>query len=194
MIPAICTEDAPAGIRISIAASRAGVFTLLKSSEGFRGAFSAAIAGAPYRGFFWETPPINTETAHLPFQCMIIPSAAVAALVADGAPFAGLIEGGVGADSIVCRPNLSGDGMVIIPCDGGEANYAHLAAFLRTSQATQIDQLWREVGTAVCRWLAETPERTLWLSTSGLGVSWLHIRLDTRPKYYSYAPYKASNA
>ena len=30
-----------------------------------------------------------------------------------------------------------------------------------------------------------------WVSTSGLGVSWLHIRIDTRPKYYSYAPFRA---
>ena len=30
------------------------------------------------------------------------------------------------------------------------------------------------------------PASTVWLSTSGLGVSWLHIRLDSRPKYYSY--------
>ena len=30
----------------------------------------------------------------------------------------------------------------------------------------------------------------LWLSTAGLGVYWLHLRLDTRPKYYSFQPYR----
>jgi hypothetical protein len=30
----------------------------------------------------------------------------------------------------------------------------------------------------------------VWLSTSGLGVYWLHVRLDTHPKYYQYQPYK----
>jgi hypothetical protein len=30
----------------------------------------------------------------------------------------------------------------------------------------------------------------VWLSTSGLGIYWLHFRLDTVPKYYTYAPYK----
>jgi hypothetical protein len=29
-----------------------------------------------------------------------------------------------------------------------------------------------------------------WLSTSGLGVSWLHMRLDSTPKYYNWQPYK----
>jgi hypothetical protein len=29
----------------------------------------------------------------------------------------------------------------------------------------------------------------IWLSTAGMGVAWLHIRLDERPKYYSHKPY-----
>lgn len=30
----------------------------------------------------------------------------------------------------------------------------------------------------------------VWLSISGLGVYWLRIRLDARPKYYQHLPYK----
>ncbi len=30
----------------------------------------------------------------------------------------------------------------------------------------------------------------VWLSTAGAGVSWLHVRLDTRPKYYHHGPYR----
>lgn len=29
----------------------------------------------------------------------------------------------------------------------------------------------------------------IWLNTAGAGVPWLHIRLDSRPKYYRYQPY-----
>jgi hypothetical protein len=43
------------------------------------------------------------------------------------------------------------------------------------------------VGDAVARRLSSAP---LWLSTSGLGVAWLHVRLDERPKYYTHAPYR----
>ena len=32
-------------------------------------------------------------------------------------------------------------------------------------------------------------DHRLWISTSGLGVSWLHIRLDSIPKYYNYKEY-----
>ena len=34
-------------------------------------------------------------------------------------------------------------------------------------------------------------QRPLWLSTNGLGVAWLHARIDARPKYYSHRPYRA---
>lgn len=30
----------------------------------------------------------------------------------------------------------------------------------------------------------------VWFSTSGLGVAWLHFRIDPFPKYYTYRPYK----
>jgi hypothetical protein len=30
----------------------------------------------------------------------------------------------------------------------------------------------------------------VWVSTAGMGVSWLHVRLDNRPKYYGYKPYR----
>ncbi|MGB1216866.1 MAG: DUF6940 family protein [Saprospiraceae bacterium] len=30
----------------------------------------------------------------------------------------------------------------------------------------------------------------MWLSTAGLGVYWLHIRMDNRPKYYKHKAYK----
>jgi hypothetical protein len=34
-------------------------------------------------------------------------------------------------------------------------------------------------------WISSQP-----LSTAGAGVSWLHVRLDDHPKYYSYEPYQ----
>jgi len=40
--------------------------------------------------------------------------------------------------------------------------------------------------------LADAPfEAYFWLSTSGLGIAWLHVRLDERPKYYTHAPYRS---
>jgi hypothetical protein len=33
-------------------------------------------------------------------------------------------------------------------------------------------------------------EAPVWLSTAGMGVAWLHVRLDSRPTYYGHRPYK----
>lgn len=194
MLPEIRVEDRSGGQHVSVAASRGDVVTLLKSDAAFRAAFAKVIAEAPYEGLFWETPPLSAATAGLPFECMIVPSAAVGRLVADGKPFARFIGAEAGSDAIVRQRNLGGDAELIIPCDGGDADYAHLATFLRTASVAQVDNLWRETGEAASHWLAEAPSRPFWISTSGLGVAWLHIRLDTRPKYYSYAPYKPSHA
>jgi hypothetical protein len=57
---------------------------------------------------------------------------------------------------------------------------------VRQAAQSQIENLWRETGRAMRENLSE---RKLWLSTSGLGVSWLHIRLDSYPKYYQHRPY-----
>ncbi|MBX3248007.1 MAG: hypothetical protein KF901_12575 [Myxococcales bacterium] len=53
----------------------------------------------------------------------------------------------------------------------------------------QVDALFAAVGAALCELRARTAA-TVWLSTAGLGVDWLHVRLDARPKYYRHAPYK----
>ena len=56
-----------------------------------------------------------------------------------------------------------------------------------TAPGQQICRLWHSVGQAVCGALSDQP---IWISTSGLGVAWLHIRLDSSPKYYQHQPYK----
>jgi hypothetical protein len=55
----------------------------------------------------------------------------------------------------------------------------------------QKHALWMLVGVAMQRRLNNRP---VWLSTAGAGVSWLHVRLDDRPKYYGYRPYRETLA
>ena len=80
--------------------------------------------------------------------------------------------------------------------------YPHVAAFARFAPRAQVAALWRAVGAAslarlglsggvVPRGALGESSGPLWLSTSGLGVNWLHVRLDKAPKYYSFQPFKA---
>lgn len=64
--------------------------------------------------------------------------------------------------------------------------YAHLAKFVRNAPDRQTHEIWRVVAEALEGHIGTAP---VWLSTAGLGVYWLHIRLDSRPKYYRHRPY-----
>ena len=70
-------------------------------------------------------------------------------------------------------------------------DHAHLASFLRSVSEEDIRSFSRAVGQAMLKRVADVGDAPIFLSTSGLGVSWLHMRLDSRPKYYTFEPYKA---
>ncbi len=80
-----------------------------------------------------------------------------------------------------------------MPCDlGGAATKAgaHLGLFSREAPPEQQHELWRQVGEAASRRLQGAPGRPFWVSTSGLGVYWTHVRVDERPKYYQHAAFR----
>ena len=86
----------------------------------------------------------------------------------------------------MCVPvsRMSKDAILIVPQPVAEASaYGHLAAFVRLAPVPQRQSLWSAVGETLGRRVGEKP---VWLSTAGTGVSWLHVRLDDRPKYYGY--------
>lgn len=91
---------------------------------------------------------------------------------------------------VVSFANLSGDATLVVPSPRTDVEaYGHLAAFIRQGPKPQLDAFWRIVSSSVKSQISRSP---LWLSTAGGGVAWLHGRLDSRPKYYGYSPYKAA--
>lgn len=61
-----------------------------------------------------------------------------------------------------------------------------------TNHQIQVVDLFKLLGEKVISTIqkSEDHHKKYWISTSGLGVSWLHIRIDTYPKYYNYEEYK----
>lgn len=164
---------------------------LLRDDETFRDAFIAALAASPYRGFFLETPPLARDALALPFEYAIIPGDALLRLRADDADFAEHLNAAA-AEPVRAFPNLGGDALLIAPRRMSDADcYAHLAPFLRLGPRAQIHGLLAALGERALERLEASPN-PLWISTSGLGVPWLHVRLDRYPKYYQYGPYRAA--
>ncbi len=119
-----------------------------------------------------------------PFECVFVASPALAGMRPDPRAFAEHCR----TDARVATfPNLGGDATLVAPCPGGgSADFTHLARFVATATVEQSDALWQAVGEAMAKRIGARP---VWLSTAGLGVGWLHVRLDDRPKYYRHAPY-----
>ena len=81
---------------------------------------------------------------------------------------------------------------MVVPCEiASPSAYPHLAAFVRGAPAQQRHALWQRVARTMLGRLSDQP---VWLSTAGAGVSWLHVRLDDRPKYYSFSEYRQFTA
>ena len=164
----------------------ADVIQGLRVDSGFRATLNQWLADAPFASFRWETPPVTAATVGRTFEFVLFDAPRLSQR-ADPKPFAEPFRSHPD-DDVVDFPNLGGDSVLVVPCPvASAAVHAHLAAFVRGAPAGQRDAFWQRVGEAV---QARLDDRPLWLSTAGMGVAWLHVRIDDRPKYYGHAPYR----
>ena len=163
-------------------------YELCVSSEAFRAALIDELARAPFAAYFWETPPTTIATSTRPFEYVVTDAPGLASAASETEAFREHFSKDDDADGVVTFRNLGGDATLVVPCPLAElAVYAHVAAFVRDAHESQRHALFRAIGAAA---VASSSERPQWISTAGMGVYWLHVRLDSRPKYYRHAPYK----
>jgi hypothetical protein len=152
----------------------------------FREFFIAELAATSYPAFFWEMPPLQESALSIPFECATIRGDTLARMRADASVFASHLKG---AASVAAFPNLGGDALLIAPRQISDADcYGHIAAFLRAGPREQQHDFLRMLACKIIETLNATAGR-FWISTSGLGVPWVHLRLDSYPKYYQYQRY-----
>lgn len=167
-------------------ASFADVLHGLQSDAEFRTMFNDLLASSPFSAFRWETPPVTSATTSRSFEFVLLDSPSLAR-IPDSEAFAEFFDKSSETD-VVEFPNLGGDAILIVPRpDVSHLTYVHLASFVRSAPERQRHALWQLVSSAMSRRIGTKP---VWLSTAGGGVAWLHVRLDDRPKYYGYGPYR----
>jgi len=153
----------------------------------FRNFHQQVLADCPFEGYRWETPPLTNQTAKSIYEFVLVNAPRFCQRRTDQRTFAKQF-GDAGNETVIVFPNLSGDATMIVPTPETSIEaYGHLAAFIRSAPNEQVDRFWQIVGQTVSEKISTTP---IWLNTAGGGVAWLHLRLDSRPKYYHYAPYK----
>lgn len=160
-----------------------GWLEALADAEEARSALTHALLHVPFDAVAWECPALSRRSLGDPGRFVVVESPSLARVPPEPDAFAEHF----GQEPVAVFSNLGGSSTLIAPAPDGGPGFPHLLAFLRTADPTRIDALWRTVAAVA---LGEVSERPRWLSTAGLGVYWLHVRLDPRPKYYRHAPYR----
>lgn len=170
--------------------SYSSVLDLWQSDRLFCDYFTTLLRDSPFAGYRWETPAITEKTVGRPFEFVLINTPGFATRKTDGSAYAEYFTDDDTDAGIVEFPNLRGDATLIVPSPRtSDAAYGHLAAFVRNAPQAQVHSIWCAIGTQVQSHISAKP---IWISTAGGGVAWLHVRLDTQPKYYVHTPYETA--
>ncbi len=150
--------------------------------------WNQVMASVPLDAFFWELPALDQGCLGRAFECMVM-DAPLLNRPANPAAFVGQFSK---CSACVTRfRNLGRDAHLVVPAPGpGKVQeFSHLAEFCRNADEGTAVAFWKLSGDTV---LQEIGESTKWVSTSGAGVPWLHLRIDSYPKYYVYRPYRTA--
>ena len=186
------TTDFTGGRRYFIVESGAPItlrrfFDLLRSEAAFINWYSTTVAAFEAEACYWELPPLTVDTVGNDAEFVLMD----APLLTQMPPEPEVFESHCRSqpdDEVVIFPNLGHDATLVVPCPRAPDDvYPHLLSFLRGGPREQIRALWRVTAVTLMENLTDAP---VWLSTAGGGVAWLHLRLDSRPKYIQFEPYR----
>lgn len=162
------------------------VLTGWAEQDAARDAIIDDLVAAPYAAYFWELPGLRAGSLEVPYEHVVVDAPALV----GARPAPEVFADEVGEAGVASFDNLGRDARLVVPAhDEGVAAeaYTHLAAFVRAAPRTQAHVVFLEASRTLREELTRGPR---WLSTSGLGVPWVHVRIDQRPKYISHAPYR----
>jgi hypothetical protein len=167
--------------------------TLLTENAQFRDLFIDTLVECPYDAFFFECVPVDGSSVDSrPFEFVLVESDE---LMRFRTPDLHSFEKHFRAQRgkpVAVFGNLRRDARLVVPQPIAEDKslYIHFKSFITSADRKQKHQLLIDVARTMQTRLSERPRDKVWLSTSGLGVPYLHVRLDDHPKYYSYTPYR----
>lgn len=162
------------------------VFQLWANFDEFRQFYIDLLATSPFPAFYWEHPGIRTDLLFQPYECVLLISASLEKRRLNTTAFANFFQTD---DLVVDFDNLGKNARLVVPTPKGDlADNKHLARFIRADKAEQQQHLFQKIGELMLQRI--DTEKTIWLNTAGNGVIWLHVRLDSRPKYYKTQAYR----
>jgi len=152
-----------------------------------------------YDAFFFETKGTSSKNAFEKQFEFVLVNAPSLYRFAEGSPNPDAFKEYCTSSEVtlVCSFwNFGKDAMLIAPVHKDEKDlkiYSHMAAFLRGASHEAKNQMWSRVTNKYLEIMKQWDGKSVWLSTSGLGVAWLHFRLDQKPKYYTFKEFKETS-
>jgi len=161
------------------------VMELWRGDQEFVDFYISIFKRCGFQSYVWETPSVSKNTIDRVFEFVLF-NVPEASRIPDRKTYASYFDTKKSEDGIVAFSNLGGDAVLVVPSPfRKDANYVDFAAFYREAPLSQQRALWRELSRYIEMHLSDEP---MWISVSS-GISWLHLRLDSSPKYYRYSPY-----
>ena len=162
------------------------VFHLWGTSAEFRQFYIDLLATTSFPAFYWEHPGLRTSLLRQPYEFVLLISTSLEKRRLNTSAFADFFQGD---ELVVDFDNLGKNARLVVPTPKGDlADNKHLAKFIRADKPKQQQLLFQKIGELMLQRIDR--EKTIWLNTAGNGVIWLHIRLDSRPKYYKTQAYR----
>lgn len=171
-------------------------FRALQTKSGFSDYFIELLKSSKYKAFFFECPALTIVHLAKPLEFVLSDSPTLASVVKpDQNAFAEHFQGSASQSEVAVFPNLGKDAVLVVPIPKSKEmlKYTHLAVFVRESTLRDSKELFSKVAETAFDKVQQQTGVPLWLSTSGTGIFWLHVRLDSRPKYYTYSKYTDKN-
>ena len=157
------------------------------NNESFREFFCSPFTDASFDWYVWEMPPLIRGNLDSPFECVLV-QIPPRPRRPDRRSFSSYFAPEGDDHGVVTFENLGRDALLVVPSPiNPEDEYIELAHFLAEASEEQVHALWRVLGQSILKRLSDRP---LWVSVAGGGVAWLHVRLDSFPKYYRHTAYR----
>ncbi len=165
------------------------VFRMWRDDDAFTLAYVAFLNSLKFNAFYWEHPPLRITDLARPYECLVIESSTLDRLGVNEKAFSNYIHS---ISEVTDFENLGGDAHLVVPCKKSEEQiYNHFSKFLNGGDRKQIIAFFSRIGELI---EGEIENRSqVWLNTAGMGVIWLHVRMDAYPKYYKTMEYKDSD-
>jgi hypothetical protein len=177
------------------------IIFLLKNDEDFLKVFRESLNHATEKleAYFWECIPVSNTTEKV-FEFSVTKSHALKESSQNFGKFKGILEIAFkNFQAVASFPNPSQDTVLVIPAlEKDERNeikdFKNISEFTKNASFTLQNTFWSSVARDIIDELGKDSksEKTVWVSTHGLGVSYLHVRIANWPKYYSCEEYKTN--